>query len=160
MVFERVPWYQNSTWLKPLLYASIAALVLTVIFWPVNAIVRRRFRAPLHLEPLAFRAYRLGKLGALWILAGLGLWLLLVTQLLRSADAASGKTDWLVWLTQVFGTFAFIGGLVLVLWNLRAVWRGERRWPAKLWSVVLTVSAVTVLWVALVFKLISFGAHY
>ena len=160
MVFERVPWYENSTWLKPLLYASIAALALTAIFWPVGAIVRRRFRAPLHLEPLAFKAYRLSKLGALWILAGLGLWLLLGTQLLRSSDAASGKTDWLVWLTQIFGTLAFFGGLVLILWNLRAVWRGQRRWPAKLWSVVLTVSAVTVLWVALVFKLIHFGAHY
>jgi hypothetical protein len=65
-----------------------------------------------------------------------------------------------VWLTQLFGTLAFFGGLALILWNLRAVWRGQRRWPAKLWSVAITVSAVTVLWVALVFKLISFGAHY
>ena len=158
MVFERVPWYANSTWLKPLLYASIAALALTVIFWPVNAIVRRRFRAPLHLEPAAFRAYRFGKLGAAWILAGLALWLLLVTQLLRSAGG--GGTDFLILLTQIFGTLAFFGGLVLILLNLRAVWRGMRRWPAKLWSVVLTLSAVTVLWVALVFKLIGLGAHY
>jgi CubicO group peptidase (beta-lactamase class C family) len=160
MVFERVPWYANSTWLKPLLYASIAALALTVIFWPVNAIVRRRFRAPLHLDPAAFKAYRFGKLGALWIIAGLALWLLLITQLLRSVGAGGAGMDLLILLTQLFGTLAFFGGLVLVLWNLRAVWRGTRRWPAKLWSVVLTVSAVTVLWVALVFKLVSFGVHY
>src|SRR6516225_9464329 len=69
MVFERVPWYENGAWLKPLLYASIAALALTVIFWPVNALVRRRFHAPLHLGPAALKAYRFSKLGALWIVA-------------------------------------------------------------------------------------------
>ena len=38
---------------------------------------------------------------------------------------------------QVFGFVAFIGGFLLTLWNLKAVWTGKRRWPAKLWSVVL-----------------------
>jgi hypothetical protein len=47
-----------------------------------------------------------------------------------------------------------------MLWNLRTVWSEQRRWPAKLWSVVLTLSAASVLWLALVFKLISFGANY
>ena len=47
-----------------------------------------------------------------------------------------------------------------MLWNLRTAWSGQRRWPAKLWSVVLTLSAASVLWFALVFKLISFGANY
>jgi hypothetical protein len=65
-----------------------------------------------------------------------------------------------VWLDEIFGTLAFIGGLALMLWNLRTVWSEQRRWPAKLWSVVLTLSAASVLWLALVFKLISFGANY
>jgi hypothetical protein len=47
-----------------------------------------------------------------------------------------------------------------MLWNLRTVWRGGRRWPARVWSVVLSVSAATVLWVAVVSKLISFGTNY
>ena len=36
----------------------------------------------------------------------------------------------------------------------------QHRWRAKLWSIVLTMSAASVLWLALVFKLISFGANY
>jgi len=47
------------------------------------------------------------------------------------------------------------------LWNLRTVWSGAtRRWPAKVWSVVLAVSAIVVLWVAFVFHLIGFGVYY
>jgi hypothetical protein len=47
-----------------------------------------------------------------------------------------------------------------MLINLRAVWRGNRRWPAKTWSVVLTLSAFFVLWVAFVFNLMSLGVNY
>jgi hypothetical protein len=80
--------------------------------------------------------------------------------MLKNDDNLNGGLDPLVWLDEIFGTLAFIGGLALMLWNLRTAWSGQRRWPAKLWSVVLTLSAASVLWFALVFKLISFGANY
>ena len=60
----------------------------------------------------------------------------------------------------MLGFIGFIGGFVLMLWNLRAVWRGQRRWPAKLWSVVLVLSAFVMLWIAVVFHLISWGVNY
>ena len=47
-----------------------------------------------------------------------------------------------------------------ILWNLRTVWAGNRRWPAKTWSIVLTLAAFVVLWAAFAFKLINFGANY
>jgi hypothetical protein len=47
-----------------------------------------------------------------------------------------------------------------MLWNLKAVWSNPRRWPARLWSLVLVFSAGVVLWLALVCKLLSFGTHY
>jgi hypothetical protein len=80
--------------------------------------------------------------------------------MLKDTNNLSSRMDPFVWLAQIFGTIAFIGGLALMLWNLKTVWQGTRRWPAKVWSVVLTVSALGVLWVAFAFKLIGFGAHY
>jgi len=40
------------------------------------------------------------------------------------------------------------------------VWTGKRRWPAKLWSVVLVLSTFVVLWVAYQFHLIGWGVNY
>jgi CubicO group peptidase (beta-lactamase class C family) len=160
MVFERVPWYADSTWLMPLFGIGAAALLLTVLVWPVAALVRRRYKAPLALAPSAFKAYRLSRIGAVLILVGLGLWLLIFMLIIKDTNNLSSRLDPLIWFAQLFGVVAFFGGLALMLWNLKAVWGGQRRWPARLWSIVLVLSAVAVLWVALACKLLSFGTNY
>ncbi len=55
---------------------------------------------------------------------------------------------------------AFLGGFALMAWNLWVVWTGKRRWPAKLWSIVLLASALCVLWIAVAFQMIGFGMNY
>src|ERR1700719_695750 len=74
MVMDRVQWYADAAWLVPALYCAVAVLLLTAVFWPITAIVRRRFAASLALGPDALRAYRLSKVGSLLLLAGMGLW--------------------------------------------------------------------------------------
>ena len=160
MVFDRVPWYQDAAWLIPLVCAALAALLLTALFWPINAIVRRRYAASLALGPDALRAYRLSKIGAILSLAALSLWALTVARMINDINNLSAAFDSTVRFTQVFGVIAFIGGFALILWNLWTVWSGARRWPAKVWSIVLTLSALTVLWIAFVFHLIGFGLYF
>jgi CubicO group peptidase (beta-lactamase class C family) len=160
MVFERVPWYASNAWLMPLLVASIGALLMTALLWPVSAWVRRRYQAPLQLDHASLRAYRLSKIAAILILAALGLWTLTLALMIKNNNNLDGRLDALLWLNQLFGTVVFIGGLTAMLWNLRTVWRGARRWPARVWSVVLSLSAATVLWAAVVCKFIAFGTNY
>ncbi|HEX8784327.1 MAG TPA: serine hydrolase domain-containing protein, partial [Steroidobacteraceae bacterium] len=160
MVFERVPWYANSRWLLPAFGIGVAALLLTALVWPVAALVRRRYKAPLALAPSSLRAYRWSRIAALLVLAGLALWALIFMLIIKDTNNLSSRLDPLIWLAQLFGAVAFFGGLALMLWNLKSVWSGQRRWPAKVWSVVLVLSAAAVLWVALVGKLISFGTNY
>jgi hypothetical protein len=81
--------------------------------------------------------------------------------LLQRNDLMGGGFDWLLHLAQLLGIVGFIGGFACMLINLRAVWiGGARRWPAKTWSIVLTVSAFFVLWVAAAFHLFSLGVSY
>ncbi|MBV8147448.1 MAG: beta-lactamase family protein [Gammaproteobacteria bacterium] len=160
MVFDRVPWYTSSAWLMPLAMASVAALLLTVLSWPITAWVRRRYRAPLALDTPSLRAYRLSKTASLLILVALGLWTLTLMLMLKNNNYLDGRLDGLLWLDEIFGTLVFIGALVAMLWNLRTVWRGRRRWPAKAWSVVLTVAAAAVLWLAIVGRFIAFGTNF
>ena len=160
MVFERVPWYADSALLMPLFLVGAAALLLTTLVWPVAALVRRRYKAPLALAPASLKAYRWSRIAALLILLGLGLWLLIFTLIFKDTNNLSSRLDPLIVFAQLFGIVAFIGGLVLMLWNLKAVWSNPRRWPARLWSLVLAFSAGVVLWLALVCKLLSLGTHY
>jgi CubicO group peptidase (beta-lactamase class C family) len=159
-VYDRPPASQSGAWLMPCLYISLFALILTVIFWPVNAIVRRRFGQPLDLPYSAMRAYRAGKLGALLIVLGLLAWTFSVVLMFSDLNKTTAAFDPVLRFDQVFGFIAFIGGFLLTLWNLKAVWSGGRRWPAKLWSIVLVFSALIVLWIALVFHLIGWGVNY
>jgi CubicO group peptidase (beta-lactamase class C family) len=160
MVFDRPAWYQNVGWLRPSFYMSLAALALTAIFWPVTAIVRRRFGATLALDPPSMRAYRQSKIAAILIVAAVAFWGTTVGLMLKDFNNLTAHFDWVVHLAQLLGIVAFIGGLVLMVLNLRAAWRGQRRWPAKVWSVVLVLSAFIVLWIAFAFNLIGFGVNY
>jgi CubicO group peptidase (beta-lactamase class C family) len=160
MVFDRAPWYTASTWLVPLFVVSFVAMLLTVLVWPAAAIVRRRYHAPLTLEPGSMRAYLWSRIGAVATIVALGIWALFLMLILKDTGTLGGRLDPLLVLAQLLSIVAFIGGLAVMLWNLVAVWRGQRRWPAKLWSIVLALSSVFVLWVALVCKLLVVGTDY
>ena len=160
IVFDRAPWYQDTSWLLPVFIASVTALLLTAIFWPINAIVRKRYGAALNLDNAPFRAYRLSKIAAVAIITAIAAWGLTLGAMLSDFNDLSARFDSILYFTQALGIIAFIGGFILILQNLNAVWAGQRRWPARIWSIVLALSAFFVLWVAFVFELIRMGANY
>jgi CubicO group peptidase (beta-lactamase class C family) len=160
MVFDRVPWYRDSTWLLPLFYGSVGALALTALLWPIAAIVRRRYGATLALDSGALRVFRVSRTAAIVILAGLGLWAFTVGRMLTNLNYLGDKSDALIRVSQIVGCIAFIGGWAAMLGNLIQVWTGGRRWPAKCWSVVLLFAASVVLWIAIIGRLIGLGLDY
>jgi Beta-lactamase len=159
-VFDRAPWYSSSVWLTPLFLVSVAAMLLTTLVWPAAAAVRRRYRAPLTLEARALRAYLWSRLGALASLVALGIWGVFFLLIVKDTGTLGGRLDPLLVLAQLLSIVGFVGALAVMLWNLIVVWGGQRRWPARVWSIVLALSALFILWVALVCKLLVVGTHY
>ncbi|HYM41226.1 MAG TPA: serine hydrolase domain-containing protein [Steroidobacteraceae bacterium] len=159
-VFDRAPWYSNGAWLMPLFVASFVAMLLTALVWPAAASVRRRYHAPLALDAGSMRAYLWSRLGALATVVALGVWTVFLILIIKDTGTLGGRLDPLLILAQLLSIVALIGGLAVMLWNLAAVWRGQRRWPAKTWSIVLVLSSVFILWVALVCKLLVVGTDY
>ncbi len=159
-VYLRPDAAHNGAWATPALFVSLAALALTAIFWPITAIVRRRYRAPLDLTSSEIRAYRGSKIAAWLIVLAFVAWIGSILAMFADLNRTTTAFDPVIRFDQVFGIVAFIGGFLLTLWNLAVVWRGGRRWPAKLWSVVLVLSSFVVLWIAVAFHLIGWGVNY
>ena len=158
-VYDRVPWYKDTAWLMPLLLASLAAMLLTVLLWPTGWLVRRKYASPLQLERTELRTHRLVRIASAATLAVLIGWVVFVSVMLGDLEKASNASVWLT-LLQLASLVALVGGFLVALWHAWVVWKGKRRWPAKVWSIVLVIASLIVLWVALAFHLIGFGTNF
>jgi CubicO group peptidase (beta-lactamase class C family) len=160
MYMERSSGAKGVGWLMPSAVASLVVLALTVIFWPVAALVRRRYRKPLPFAGREAKAYRWGRIGALLSLAAMGGWIGTILMMFSDLKMLSARFDWLVLLLHVFGTIAVFAGLVLTLWHLSVVLKAKKRWLGKIWAVALVFAAFICAWVAIAYHLVGISTNY
>ena len=158
-VWERVSWYRDAEWLQPLCLAALVILVLTGLSWPAGVIARRRYGATLALSRCDLKAHRLVCIFCGLIVATLVGWMSLLADFIPLVDN-DGSLDWRIRLLQIGGTVSILGLAALALWNLRRVWTSALSVFARLWSALLALAALSILWVMLAFHLITFGTHY
>ena len=158
MIWYRTPSALDSAWLMPALLFGVGAVSLTALSWPVGWFARRRYGAQLALEGEARRTYRAVR-GFAWLaLVALAGWMVVITGL--ESFESHGSTDWLILLVQIVSTLAFFGLFGLSIWNAWLIWKRKGNWFAKIWSVLLVLGVFFILWTALAFRLISFGAEF
>lgn len=158
MVFERLSdWRALSL---PLLVASLAVLLLTVLAWPLSALVRRYYGAPYALSGADARAHRLIRLTALVVLLSVGGALGFVVAMLGNLEMTGSGSDTWINLLRLFATVALPVGGAIAVWNASQVLRSRRRWLAKSWAVLLALSCLFLLWIGFANHLIGYGAHY
>jgi CubicO group peptidase (beta-lactamase class C family) len=159
-VFEPVPWWRSAAWLLPLLIISVAALTLTALAWPAAALMRRRAGALLNLAGADLKAYRLSRIAAASVAITLTAWVVTLASALSNLRLLSPDLDGWFWVLQLISVVVFPVAAGVSVWSLHVVWAAKRGWCARGWSVVLVVSCITVVWAALVFKLIGFNVNY
>jgi CubicO group peptidase (beta-lactamase class C family) len=158
MVWYRTPAALDSAWVMPALLFGIAVVLLTALAWPVGWFTRRRYGAQLALQGEALRTFRAVR-GFAWLtLAALLGWLIVISGL--ESFESHGSTDWMILLVQVLGTLVFFGMFGLAVWNAWLVWRDKRSWFARVWSVLLVLASFFILYAAIAFRLVSFGAEF
>lgn len=145
----------------PLALVPWAAIVLllTVFHWPVVAMVRHHYRAPLVLPPREALARRLVRFGAVAGLAFLLGWMLVLQVGMEDISAFGDALDPWLRLLQLIALIA-LAGAVGAIWNARVAWGGAQgRW-ALLWSVVVAAALMVIVWFAFAYKLMSFSLEY
>ena len=160
MLFEPVPWYSSSAWLTPALLVSLAALLLTALFWPITALVRRHYGVHPQRSPAEWRAYRLVRALAGLAVAVMIAWPLFATALLGDFSSLNGELDGMLIALRIATPLVLAALLGAALWHLVLVWKGVPGKFARSWSILLVASAVILLWVAIVFHLIGYGTAF
>jgi CubicO group peptidase (beta-lactamase class C family) len=157
--FDRTPGYRSTAWILPLLYASLAVLLITVLLWPTRALVRRKFKAEFGLERRELWAYRSSRIAAIAILAVLIGWAVAIQMLFGDLGNEASMNAVLL-LLELLSIIVFIGGFLVMLWYAYTAWKRGWRWTGKLWSILLVISAGMVMYVGFVFKLIGLTTNY
>lgn len=159
MMFTPVEWWRNGALLMPLAGFAGAALLLTVLFWPVRAIVRWRFKKPFALSGREAMAYRLSNIAALLPVVYAGGWLFLITYMMAELNRLDGRLDGMIVLMQFLSVLPVLA-LLIALWNAFVVWTGAASWFAKLWSLVLVASTLVMIWFIAAAGFFNFGLTY
>jgi hypothetical protein len=155
MVFDRAPASKSAAWIKPALYVSLAILLITLLQWPVSALIRRYYKAPLTLQRRSLRVYRGVRVAAGLVIALVAAWLVSLSTL----KALPSYDTWL-WFLQIAGLIILVGGTLLAAWNLRIVTREKRGWFRTLWALLVLFAVLIPFYVAWTFGLIAMTVNY
>jgi CubicO group peptidase (beta-lactamase class C family) len=152
---ERVPFVWSRALHVPLLLAALAVLLVATLLWPVAVAVRRRYGRSLELPADEARGDRFTRLAALiGTLFALG-WVVLM---IAGAPSEMGFEPW-IRLVQVIGLLCVAGAAVAV-WNAWLTCTRRRSAWARIWSVVLALALLELVWFSFAFNLISATLNY
>jgi CubicO group peptidase (beta-lactamase class C family) len=159
-VSQRVPGWASSTWNMPLLWFTIATLVLTVVLWPVQVLVRRRYGQSFPHSGRRARVYRLVRGVAVVDLLGLLAYAFVISRLSAGIANLDDGLNLPLRIAQLLCLVGALGSLV-ALWNVATVW-GDRAagWWAKLYSILLAIACVAFAWFVFSLHLVSASTQF
>lgn len=155
MVFDRAPASRSAAWIKPALYIGLGILLVTFLQWPISALIRRQYRAPLMLRRPALLAYRGVRVAAGLVFALAVAWVVSLSTL----KALPSFDPWL-WTLQIGGLIVLVAGVLVAGWNLLIVRREKRGWFRTLWAALVLLAILLALYVAWTFGLIAMTVNY
>jgi CubicO group peptidase (beta-lactamase class C family) len=160
MVFDPTPGWRSPAWLLPALSVALPAILLTAVLWPVASISRRRHRFQLPVTGLALAGHTVSRIATVAIAAVTVGWLLLLTVAAKDLANLGPSLDSVLILMYALSVVVYIGGAVAMLWAGWVAWTTARPLAARLWTSVLALSSLVLLYVAVLYHLMSFVTKY
>lgn len=160
IVLLKAPWNENSAFQLPMIIGALVVFLLTLIFWPVGAVLRRHYGHPLNLESRD-RNLRLWVrivciLDLVFVLSFAGFF----TAALNDIGMLSPRYDVLLRLIQIIGWLGLLGGL-LVLYNMIQSWKRPQQWFwSKLGDTALVLACLGFTWFVFTWNLLHWSLKY
>ncbi len=159
-VFERSPGSENSAFNLPLIIITLIVMVLTLVLWPVAALIRRHYGSKLDLSPEQRRLRLLTRLACLFDLLFVCGFAVFFTFAEKDIGLLSPRFNPLLRIIQLIGWIGVIGTLA-ALFNAWRSWQEPTRW---LWSKVaeslIALSCVAFVWFVFTWNLLHWSLRY
>ncbi|HTQ61626.1 MAG TPA: serine hydrolase domain-containing protein [Candidatus Solibacter sp.] len=160
MVFQQV----NSTFDKQsvnyfIIGFSLCVIALTLLLWPIGAMIRKHYEKPLSLDAGAKRLRMLVRLvcfGVLIFVVGL----LIFVSKLSNPSGLSERSDLWLHLLQVIGLLAGLGSLVAIYNSLKSWGDGQQWFWNKIWNTFLAFGCLGFFWFIYHWHLLNFHLNY
>jgi hypothetical protein len=159
-IFQRVGLGQDRKVLLPVVIVSLSLMALTLLVWPVAALVRRHYGRKLELTPQQRRLRLAVKivvaLDILFVVSLVGI----VVSGLSNVKAFNVGLDKWIYLAQFIGVLGAVG-TVVVLYDAIKSWldQGRSIWY-KLNATILALACLGLLWFVFVGNLLRFTSKY
>src|SRR5215470_5667663 len=159
MVFQEVDAaFDKQAFNYLVLGLGIGVVVLTILFWPVSAILRKHYKQSLMLDPAGRRWRRWTKIAAIIDVIYLASFLWIFT-LLEKLELGSGG-DLKIHLLQVIGILGGIGALLTIIAAIKS-WTDSALWVwYKIWNTLLAIGCVGLFWFLVHWHLLNFNLNY
>ena len=157
-IFQKVGSLENKYLNLGILIFGLGMVLLTVVFWPVGALIRKHYGHPLELAPADRRMRLIVRLVCvLFLLVSIG-WV----AALSATDEISAFNKLPPWVA-VFGIGGVLCviGTVLVVMNAVKSCRVPGRWFwSKLHDVALALGCLGLVWFLIAWKLMNFNLNF
>jgi CubicO group peptidase (beta-lactamase class C family) len=138
---------------------SLSVIVLTLLLWPIGAMIRKHYGKLLTLDPGAKQLRMLVRLvcfGAVAFVVGL----LIFVSKTSAPSGLSERGDTWLHLLQVVGLLAGLGSLIAIYNSLKSWGDGQQWFWNKIWNTLLAISCVGFFWFIYHWHLLNFHLNY
>jgi CubicO group peptidase (beta-lactamase class C family) len=158
--FQPVPLLKRKTLNVAVLAFSITIFVLTLLFWPITAMMRTHYEMRLELSA-PYRSWRaLMRLVCFLNIAFTAFFLIWAMSIEDSLSGVSSAYDLRLHLLQFLGVLGAAGSVLSVLYCLRS-WRSESLWFwTKLWNTLLMLACLGFVFFVLNWHMLNFNLRY
>jgi CubicO group peptidase (beta-lactamase class C family) len=155
---QRISLIQSADFNQALILGVLVILGLTLVCWPLAAIIREHYHQRLELDASYMRLRPWVRVVCAADIAFLLIFLMVLTS--GGINALSSKTDFKFHAIQFLGVLGALGTIIVLLASLRS-WRDPHAWFwGKVWNLLLLLACLGFVWFSYHWNLLNFNMNY
>jgi hypothetical protein len=159
-VLQAAPFTRSTPLNLTVLLFSAVVLLWTLVLWPLSWLLRRGDAAQSTVSA-EVRRLRLDQRGAAAVdlVYLIGWYIVLQPILANQVGAYNESMDGLIRVMQVWGLLV-IAAAALGLWTAFKTFQARATWPSRVWSILVALALLGMVWIGFMGRLIGFSLNY